>query len=166
VFVLDNLNNPGLTSQGNRWQFFTDGVMGGISTGGVKIENFEEKKCYRMKGNVSTENNGGFIQMRVKIDPPIPKNNYTGIYIEAYGNNLKYAIHIRTPYTVLPWQYYSSKFLAKKKWERTELPFDNFGQSNFYQPNKFNYNKIRTIGIVAGFDDFKADISICEVGFY
>ena len=166
MFVLDSLKNPGLTVQENRWQFFTDVVMGGLSSGKVNIENFQGKKCYHMTGNVTTENNGGFIQMRVQIKPSIPNNKYTGIYLITFGNNLKYAIHIRTPYTMLPWQYYSSKFLAKNKWEKIELPFNNFGQSNFYQPNKFNYNKIRTIGIVAVFDDFKADISICEVGFY
>ncbi len=166
MFVLDNLDNPGLTSQGNRWQFFTDRVMGGISSGKVKIEKIEERKCYRMTGNVTTENNGGFIQMRVKIDPPIPSNDYTGIYIETYGNNLKYAIHLRTPYTMLPWQYYSSKFLTKNKWEKIKLPFDNFGQSNFYQPKKFQYKKIKTVGIVAGFNNFQADISVSEIGFY
>ncbi len=166
MFILDNLQNPGVTTQGNSWQFFTDGVMGGFSSGKAKIEKVDGKKCYRMTGNVTTENNGGFIQMRVKIKPQIPSFNYTGIYIEAYGNNLKYALHIRTSYTKLPWQYYSSKFIAKNKWEKIELPFNNFGQSNFYQPKNFHYSKIRTVGIVAGFDNFKADIAVCEIGFY
>ena len=166
MFVLDNLEDPGRTSQDNRWQFFTDGVMGGRSSGKVTIENFKGKTCYRMTGNVTTENNGGFIQMRVKIKPPIPANEYTGIYLIACGNNLKYAIHIRTPYTTLPWQYYNSKFLAKDQWEKIILPFNNFTKSNFYQPKQFSYNKIRTIGIVAGFSDFKADICVSEIGFY
>ena len=55
--------------------------------------------------------------------------------------------------------------LQKKKWEKIELAFNNFGQSNFFQHKKFHYNKIRTIGIVAGFNDFKADISVSEIGF-
>ena len=166
MFVLDNLKNPGITIQGNQWQFFTDGVMGGVSTGKVKIVKINEIICYRMTGNVTTENNGGFIQMRVKINPSIPSNDYTGIYIKVYGNNLKYSIHLRTSYTKLPWQYYSSKFIAKNKWSKIELPFNNFGQSNFYQPKKFHYRKIKTLGIVAGFNNFQADISISEIGFY
>ena len=166
MFILDNLQNPGVTTQGNSWQFFTDGVMGGLSSGKAKIEKVNGKKSYRMTGNVTTENNGGFIQMRVNINPNIPKKKYSGIYLETYGNNLKYAIHIRTAYTKLPWQYYSSKFIAKNKWLEIKLPFNNFGQSNFYQPKKFNYNNIKTIGIVAGFDDFNADISISKIGFY
>ena len=166
MFVLDNLTNPGITSQGNRWQFFTDGVMGGKSSGKVKIEIIEGKKCYRMTGNVTTENNGGFIQMRVQINPPIPSNEYYGVYLKVLGNNLKYAVHIRTPYTKLPWQYYNSKFFAKDKWQKISLPFINFKKSNFYQPKQFNYHKIKTIGIVAGFNDFKADICVNEIGFY
>lgn len=166
MFILDNLKNPGVTIQGNNWQFFTDGVMGGLSSGQAQIEKIDGIKCYRMTGNVTTENNGGFIQMRVKINPPIPTNNYTGIYLKTYGNNLKYALHIRTSYTKRPWQYYSSKFIAKNKWQKIELPFNNFGQSNFYQAENFHYSKIRTIGIVAGFEDFKADISVSEIGFY
>ena len=166
MFILDNLKNPGLTTQGNRWQFFTDGVMGGKSSGKVNIDYIEGIKCYRMTGNVTTENNGGFIQMRVQIEPPIPSNEYTGIYLKVFGNNLKYAVHIRTPYTKLPWQYYNAKFLAKNKWEKISLSFMNFKKSNFYQPKQFNYHKIKTIGIVAGFNNFKADISVSEIGFY
>ena len=166
MFILDNLKNPGLTTQGNRWQFFTDGVMGGKSSGKVNIDYIEGIKCYRMTGNVTTENNGGFIQMRVQIQPPIPSNEYTGIYLKVFGNNLKYAVHIRTPYTKLPWQYYNAKFLAKNKWEKISLSFMNFKKSNFYQPKQFNYHKIKTIGIVAGFNNFKADISVSEIGFY
>ena len=166
MFVLDNLENPGITSQGMQWQFFTDGVMGGLSSGKVKIENIEGKKCYRMTGNVTTENNGGFIQMRVQIQPPIPSHKYNGVYLNALGNNLKYSIHIRTPYTKLPWQYYSSKFLATNDWRKIDLPFINFRKSNFYQPKQFDYHNIKTLGIVAAFDNFKADLSISEIGFY
>ena len=43
MFVLDNLNNQGKTSQGNKWQFFTDGVMGGKSSGEVNIETIDGK---------------------------------------------------------------------------------------------------------------------------
>ena len=54
----------------------------------------KNKKCYRMTDNVTTENNGGFIQIRVSIDPSITSENFSGIYINVYGNNKKYAIHL------------------------------------------------------------------------
>ena len=166
MFILDKLDKPGTTIQGQRWQFFTDGVMGGRSSGGTAIEEYNGKKCYRITGNVTTENNGGFIQMRVKIEPPLSSNYYRGVYLNAFGNNYKYAIHIRTPFTIAPWQYYSSSFLLKNKWAEIKLPFVNFRKSNFYQPKNLLFHQIKTIGIVAAFDDFYADIAVSEIGFY
>ena len=43
MFILDNLENPGETTQGYRWKFFTDGVMGEISSGKFYIEDFKNK---------------------------------------------------------------------------------------------------------------------------
>ena len=59
--------------------------MGGRSLGEVNVEKISGKICYRMTGNVTTENNGGFIQIRVAIKPPIQSNEYTGIYLETLG---------------------------------------------------------------------------------
>ena len=64
--ILDQLNNPNLTNQSQQWNFITDKVMGGVSTGKFNVEEVEGIKCYRMTGNVSTQNNGGFIQIRSK----------------------------------------------------------------------------------------------------
>lgn len=166
MFVLDKLDNPGTTSQGQKWQFFTDGVMGGLSSGKATIEKVENIKCYRMKGNVTTENNGGFIQIRTLLKPLISSENYIGVYIKIYGNDKRYAVHIRTPYTLAPWQYYSSNFIAKNEWKEVTLPFSNFKKSNVLQPNQMFNHKIKSLGIVAAFDNFTADLCISEVGFY
>ena len=85
-----------------------------------------------MTDNATTENNGGFIQIRVAIEPPIASKNCSGIYIDVYGNNKKYVIHLLTPFTVEPWQYYSAKFIALNKWSTIKLPFILFKKSNFY----------------------------------
>ena len=130
MLILDKLDKPGITTQGNKWQFFTDNVMGGRSSGDAAIEEYIGKKCYRMTGNVTTENNGGFIQMRVKIEPALSSNNYRGVYLNALGNNYIYAIHIRTLFTIAPWQYYSSSFVLKNEWTKFKLPFVNFKKSN------------------------------------
>ena len=113
--ILDKLNNPNLTNQSQQWKFITDQVMGGISTGKVKVENINGIKCYRMTGNVSTKNNGGFIQIRAKLYPEIDTKDYEGIYIKVYGNDKNYNLHLRTGLTLAPWQYYSYTFFSKKK---------------------------------------------------
>ena len=164
--VLDELKNPGQTIQGQEWSFITDGVMGGLSEGNAKLDNIDNVPCYRMTGNVTTENNGGFIQIRALIKPKINLNDYEGIFAYIYGNNKNYNIFIRTPQTVAPWQYYSYKFLSTNKWTEIRAPFSEFKKSNFYQPKSILGQNIISVGLVAGFDDFKSDICLGEIGFY
>ena len=42
-------------------------VMGGVSTGGASLEKDGDVTFARLTGNVSTRNNGGFIQLRSKV---------------------------------------------------------------------------------------------------
>ena len=51
-----------------RWQFYTDQVMGGVSEGGASIRLDSEGPYVRLEGSVSTANNGGFIQIRTKVN--------------------------------------------------------------------------------------------------
>jgi hypothetical protein len=166
IFVLDKLNKPGTTTQGERWSFFTDGVMGGLSEGQATINNIDGIKCYQMTGNVTTENNGGFIQIRALLNPLVNANIYDGIYIKVYGNNKKYSLHLRTKITLAPWQYYSYKFIAKNEWTEIRAPFKDFDKSNFYQPKNLSNQNIKSIGLVAAFDDFYANICLSEIGLY
>jgi hypothetical protein len=68
-----------------------------------------------MTGTVTIENNGGFIQIRVAINPFIASENFSVIYTNVYGNNKKYALHLRTPFTVTSWQYYGAQFISLNK---------------------------------------------------
>ncbi len=164
--ILDQLKNPNLTTQSQNWDFISDQVMGGVSSGKFKVEDIASIKCYRMTGVVSTENNGGFIQIRTKLNPEINTNNYKGVYIKVYGNEKKYNIHLRTGLTFAPWQFYSYTFNSPKNWIEIRAPFKDFKKSNFYQPKSIIGQKIKSIGLVAGFDDFKSDICLGEIGFF
>ncbi|MDC3097675.1 CIA30 family protein, partial [Candidatus Pelagibacter sp.] len=79
--ILDQLKKPKITNQSQKWNFITDQVMGGVSTGKFEVEEVDGVLCYRMTGDVSTKNNGGFIQFRTKLIPEINSNNYNGIFI-------------------------------------------------------------------------------------
>ena len=61
-----------------RWQFIADTVMGGVSTGQVEFFQGEGNAYAHMTGRVSTKNNGGFIQFRMK-SCTISVANYFGI---------------------------------------------------------------------------------------
>tara|TARA_B100000686_G_scaffold10855_1_gene10880 strand:+ start:524 stop:1096 length:573 start_codon:yes stop_codon:yes gene_type:complete len=166
IIVLDELKNPGKTIQGQEWSFFTDGVMGGLSEGSAKLDKIENVPCYRMIGNVTTENNGGFIQIRALLKPKININDYEGVFAYIYGNDKNYNIHIRTGRTVAPWQYYSYRFFSPNKWHKIKAPFSKFKKSNFYQPKNLSNQKIKSIGLVAAFENFKADICLAKIGLY
>jgi len=166
ILKLDKLEKPGITSQGEKWSFFTDGVMGGLSEGQANVSNIEGNKCYQMTGNVTTENNGGFIQIRTPLNPLINANQHEGIYIKVYGNNKNYSLFLRTEFTLAPWQYYSYSFIAKNKWVKFKIPFKDFQKSNFYQPKKLSNQNIKSVGLVASFDNFYANVCLAEIGFY
>ena len=164
--ILDQLKNPKITNQSQKWNFITDQVMGGVSTGKFMVETVDGVLCYRMTGNVSTKNNGGFIQMRTKLSPEINSKDYDGVYVKVYGNEKKYNLHLRTNLTLAPWQYYSYSFNSPKKWIKIRAPFTEFTKSNFYQPKGILGQNIKSVGLVAGFNDFNSNICLGEIGFY
>ena len=99
--------------------------MGGVSTGKFIVEKVDGVMCYRMTGDVSTKNNGGFIQIRTKLNPEINSKDYDGVYIKVYGNEKNYNLHLRTGLTLAPWQYYSYTFATTKNWMKLEHHLNN-----------------------------------------
>ena len=163
TMIIDNLT----PEKNQQWVFFTDRVMGGVSSGKLEIGSEDGSKFYRMTGNVSTANNGGFIQFQADLSNiSNTEEIFNGIKIKVRGNNENYQIFIRTNLTVLPWQYYSSEFYASNQWKEIELPFSSFKRSNFYQPKNINNTDIRTLGIVAYGKDYSADLNVGLIEFY
>ena len=158
--IIDNLEN----SKNRNWVYFTDTVMGGVSQGKLAFMNENGENFYRMTGNVSTENNRGFIQFATGIEK-IDKN-FEGIKLRVRGNNENYQLHLRTKYTPAPWQYYSAEFNVTNEWKEVIIPFTTFKKSNFYQPGKFKSSNIKSIGIVAIGKDFEAEIDLGRIELY
>ena len=149
-----------------KWCFVTDKVMGGVSEGSLKLIKEDNTAYYNMQGDISTANNGGFIQFRTMIQNHPKDKLFKGIRIKVRGNNEEYAIHLRTKYLFLPWQYYESKFMANTEWKIIELPFSSFNKSNFYQPSNVSSIYVQSIGIVAIGRDFKANIDLASIELY
>jgi len=58
----------GATSRlGTAWRLVGDTVMGGVSRGTLTQENVAGRPAWRMRGSVSLENNGGFLQMALDL---------------------------------------------------------------------------------------------------
>ena len=119
--------------------------MGGVSTGKAEILESNNSFFLRLRGNVSTENNGGFIQVRTFKE--IVSDNFEGIKLKVRGNPSIYYIHIRTSFLLLPWQYYSGKFSVDREWKYVKIYFKDFKKSNFYQPASFHLEKLRALDL-------------------
>ena len=151
--------------QTKQWSYFADTVMGGVSQGTAKFENSGPNKTLRLTGEVSTANNGGFIQVRSSIPQELAKGK-TGIKIKVKGNGDQYFLHIRNSSTRLPWHYYQLGFDTSKAWTEVILPFDAFIKSSSFLRTSMNHDTIKTIGIVAYGKDYSADVSVMSMEFY
>jgi hypothetical protein len=148
-----------------RWSFFTDGVMGGVSTGQTTFVKENDNVHAHMTGNVSTENNGGFIQIRMDLPNGAP-SDASGVRLVVRGNYQKYFVHIRTSGTRLPWQYYQAGFDVTREWVEIRLPFTDFEKSGRLLRNVPRAGSVKSIGVVAYGRDHLAEIDIKEVGFF
>jgi hypothetical protein len=145
--------------------------MGGLSSGQLTLDNYKGRNCLRMHGDVTTENNGGFIQFALSLqglslseDDTFDASAYAGVELEVSGNNESYNIHFRTSYLWFPWQSYRSSFTASDDWQVLRVPFSSL------QPYKtsraFSQDKIKRIGLVAIGRKFKADLCLAGIRFY
>ena len=158
VIFKDDFQNPG------KWKFITDQVMGGVSSGRVNyLKSNNENQAY-ISGNVSTKNNGGFIQIRRSLKDVTLKRTKS-IKINASGNNQKYFLHLRTTGTLLPWQYYQIDFNVQKNFQTYNLSIADFKRSSFFISKEIIPEKITSIGIVAFGRDHVADLNIRSIEF-
>lgn len=149
----------------NRWRFFTDQVMGGVSTGDVAFAQENGTPFARMTGRVSTANRGGFIQMRLDLASPPPQGT-TGVQLVVRGNAQRYFVHLRTGGTLLPWQYYQAGFDVTENWSAVRLPLDRFTASGAFLRNLPSPASLTSVAVVAYGRDHDAQIDVREVSFY
>ena len=149
------------------WQYISDRTMGGISNGQAVLEQDENSFFARLTGNVSTKNNGGFIQLRstlsftnINEDEKVIK----GVRLNARGNGETYHIFIRTNETRSYSDFYSATFIAKSKWEIIDLPFTKFKRT--FSKTTLEGKDIKTFAIVAYGRDFFSDVSVSNIIFY
>ena len=64
ALIIDDFTQLPESTIGGRWSYTSDRVMGGVSNGGGGYDEVEGRMAIRLFGQVSTANNGGFIQVR------------------------------------------------------------------------------------------------------
>lgn len=156
-----------LASNGARWELLSDRVMGGVSSGRLTRETVAGRKAIRLQGDVSLENNGGFIQMALDLDPSgaaIDCRDFTGIEIVVCGNDESYGLHLRTTALERPWQSYRQTFRTGPAWQNIRLPFSGFVPHR--TPAAFDPGHLRRFGLVAIGRAFSADLALTSIRFY
>ena len=160
--------NPFETFDPNKnrnWSFFTDGVMGGVSSGKAFFGKSGSDNFVRLEGRVSTANNGGFIQIRHSLTKYLD-NDIKGISLKVRGNGEKYYIFIRTSSTLLPWQFYNASFKTSKNWKVVKINLQEFQPSSNFLRKTIKSSSIKSIGIVAYGRDHEAKVDISEIYFF
>lgn len=165
--VVDDLARDDLTAAlGSRWRLVSDRVMGGVSTGALTREVVAGRPALRMRGEVSLENDGGFLQMALDLAPKgevLDARAFGGVEIDVLGNDETYGVHLRTDRVTRPWQSWRQAFVATAEWRTVRLPFAGFAAHRIEQP--LDVARLRRIGLVAIGRAFTADLAVAGVRF-
>jgi hypothetical protein len=167
MLTLDDRSTGDLrTASGSSWRLVTDGVMGGVSRGRLEVDRIEGRPCLCLRGDVSLDNNGGFIQaaLDLRSQGPFDASGYGGIALEVYGNGEHYNVHLRTPDLRLPWQSYRAVFEAPPQWRVVELPFKTFTPHRTDVP--LDLQRLLRVGVVAIGRAFEADLCLGKLALY
>ena len=167
TFAKDNISIPFTEENARYWQYISDQTMGGVSKGKAVLDKDGDMIFARLTGNVSTANNGGFIQIRTNfsfVDLINTNKDLKGVLLNTKGNGETYHIFIRTSEDRSYRDFYSATFTANDNWEIVDLPFTKF--KHRYSNKSLNGNDIRTFGIVAYGRNFYSDVSVSEISFY
>lgn len=151
------------------WKGFTDQVMGGVSEMTIVRASGDSGPFIRMQGKVSLKNNGGFIQIRLKLTnsmAPFDGSGYKGIRLKVRGEGSGYYIFLRTTYTLLPWKYYAAPVQVSEEWQTVEIPWEAFGTGDYGKMSRLRVNKLKSLALVAYGKDFDAKIDLKEIGLY
>ena len=165
--IIDDLSRePPNATIGSNWQLVTDQVMGGVSKGTIVRHAVAGRPAIRMRGDVSLENNGGFVQIALDLSPDVgvvDASDWVGIELDVFGNGEEYGVHLRTDALTKPWKSYRQSFKADAEWRTVQLQFDQF------VPHRtdvlLDTHRLRRIGVVAIGRPFSCDLALGGLRF-
>lgn len=165
TLIIDDFSAVPDASIGGRWSYVSDRVMGGVSNGGGAYEVMDDRLALRLYGDVSTDNNGGFIQVSLRLDGRrLKADRYAGIEIDVLGNGEDYNVHVTTTRSFPPWRFYKHTFATTGDWTRIRLPWTDFTSDSFRQP--LDPSTINRLNLTAYARDFEADLAVSRIAFY
>ena len=159
------LLNSSIMKTENKWRIVNDGVMGGLSSSRVSVN--DDKIIFT--GKVSLENNGGFASLRSPVKD-YSFENFSGLEIKIKGNGKRYSISMKET-TYFSGYFYTSTFeTTKDEWITIKIPFEKF--KPYYFGRELNSNKkiplnnIKEVSLLIGdkqAGEFKAEIDYIKL---
>jgi len=149
------------------WEFVSDTVMGGVSSGCIAEESVGGRNATVLRGTVSLENNGGFIQMAFNLHEggaDVDVSAWDGIGMDVYGEGDTYDVRLRTAQLTRPWQSFRSDFVGEPHWTKVKIPFSSLVSHRVEAV--FDPTCLRRIGILAIGRERDACIAVSNIGFY
>ena len=131
------------------WRPVNDGVMGGRSSGKVKVNQYKNLEFY---GNLSLENNGGFASVRASDDGLSMQSGDT-VVLRVRGDGRTYNFNVYTQRNMGGYSYRQSFATVNGKWVDVELPVDKFvatWRGRSFRNEALNPSAIAGLGILLG----------------
>lgn len=110
---------PGRTLE---WRAINDGVMGGVSRGGVEIA---RDGWLVFAGEVSLERNGGFASVRT-VPAPLGVPGARAVRLEVRGDGKRYKLNLKTDEAFDGVQYQAAFATPAGQWTTLTLPLEAF----------------------------------------
>lgn len=149
------------------WKFVADDVMGAKSNGGMSREIFQGRNAAVLRGDVSLDSNGGFIQIAFDLladGAGFDASEWDRVELDVWGNGERYDVRLRTDQLTRPWQSFRKEFATTQQWQVLRVPFDAV------VPHKtdafFDPANLRRIGVLAVGREFRAELAVANVKLY
>jgi hypothetical protein len=165
--LIDDFSRAERASNGQRWRFFSDQVMGGVSTGTAEYAELDGRRALRLAGTVSLDNNGGFIQVALDLADngrSVDALAFRGIAITLRGDGGAFAVNLRTTDLRYPWQSYRHPIASSNTWHTYQCPFTDFEAHRTDRP--LDPGRLRRVGLIAIGEARDVDVAIAELRFY
>ncbi|MEO1745207.1 MAG: CIA30 family protein [Pseudomonadota bacterium] len=148
----------------SRWSYVADTVMGGVSRGQAVFGRDDQANVgfIQLTGKVSTDNNGGFIQVRRALADGLPANTKS-LRLTVRGNGETYYVFLRSRFGTRPWHSYRQEFATGAQWTDITLPIADFYPSREELPETIGPSDVTAMGLVAYGRELDADLSIARI---
>lgn len=150
--------------QPSPWLVISDQVMGGVSTAKLHQDKRDNSSCSCLVGRTSLDNNGGFVQMKLDIEPSQLRTDYQGLFIELYGTAHEYNLHVKTTQLTRPWQSFRCSLAVEPQWTRFLVPYAQLQAHRI--ETELQPAAIRSVAVVAIGEAFEVDVCVRRFGFF